>query len=110
MQELLFQLGLHTERVGVEVFGQVGVVPWIPFGVIDAIQDSDERTAPGAQGILQAHAVLVGADLARMGRADCRNRIGVEDALPQRVDASRAQVVLVQHVVLRPEREVLDER
>ena len=72
----------------------------IPLVVVDAVQNARHGAAPGAgaQAVLQPHAVLIGADLACMGRADRGDGVGVQDAVAQGVDPPGGEIVLVQQV------------
>ena len=76
--------------------GQVAVVAWIPLLVVDAVQNAGHGAAALAQAVLQPHAVLIRADLARMRRADRGDGVGIQDAVAQGVDPPGGEVRLVQ--------------
>ena len=108
-KELALERRLACEVLRIVVHGQVAVAARIPFVVVDAVQDPGERGAARAQAVLETHPVLIGADLARVGGAHGGDGIRVEDPVAQGVDASRAQVVLVQEVrVARRQTEIGD--
>ncbi len=97
-EKAALDLGLHLQAVGIEVLGQVAVVPRVPFVVVHAVQDACQDTGTRPQRRLHAHSVLIRADLPRMRGAHGRNGVGVHDAVLQRVDDVRPQIVLVQQV------------
>jgi hypothetical protein len=75
---------------------QIFVGARIPFLVIHAIQDAAYGVAARRERLLHAHAVLRRGDFARIRGAYGCDRVGVQDAVFERVDAAGLEVVLVQ--------------
>ena len=79
-----------------EVDRQVLVARRIPLLVVDAVEDAVHRAAARGQRLLHPHAVARRGDLARVRRAHRGHRVGMQDAVLERVDAPGLEVVLVQ--------------
>jgi hypothetical protein len=86
----------------------VTIVARIPFVVVDAIEDSDQRGGASAQHLVQSHAVFGGADLARVRRTDSGDGVRIHAAVLERVDATGAQIILVQQVGVVAEGQIGD--
>ena len=59
---------------------KISVAYCVPFLVIDAVQDADQRAVALAQQAIQAAAQFFRGDFARIPRADGRDDIGIHDA------------------------------
>src|SRR5205823_6490529 len=70
----------------------------IPLLVVDAVQDARYGGAAGTEAVLEPHAVLSGADLARVSGTDRGDEVGVDDPVPQRVDPSAGEIARVQQL------------
>ena len=95
-QEIALELGLLRDVVRAEVDRQMLVVRRIPLFVVDAIQDSMHGAAARGQRLLHPHAIARRGDFARIGRAHRGHRVGMQDAVLERVDVPRLEIVLVQ--------------
>ena len=78
---------------------QVGVVPGIPFVIVDTVQNADHPVSALAQRSFQAHAERRLADFSSVGRTDRGHAVGVLETRFQRIDGAAREIILIQ---LRP--------
>src|SRR5581483_8602894 len=76
-----------------ELFGGVpsrdeGVDVGTPFAIVDAVEDAGEVGGAGAEGAVEAEAVLGSLNLAGVGRADGAEMVGESNAALDVADAA----------------------
>jgi hypothetical protein len=83
----------------IEMRGQMRIVPRIPIGIIDAVQDAGDAPDPRPQCRLHAHPKRAVADLACVGGTHRGHGVGEFYARFQGVDLPLPQIVLIEQRV-----------
>ena len=73
--------------------GQVAVGRRIPLPRVDAVEDADDGVPARAQHPVETHALLGRADFPGVGRAHGADDVGIPQALPEKIDPARGELV-----------------